>query len=72
MSDIHQEIKVKILEILATGMTQEELAKDVPCGQSTISSYLTGSRGKRISVDIWNGINAVHKRRCGAEKQEAA
>lgn len=56
--------KTTVAEILATGLTQIELAGLVPCSQSAISSLLTGARGDRISKALGDRLEAIHLERC--------
>lgn len=52
-----------VSEILDSGMTQTELAKQVHCSQNLISNLLTGVRGKRVSYEIGASLVAEHKKR---------
>ena len=54
-------------ELLASGLTQQELADLVPCGQSTIAAYLAGTRGSRPSMQIGGRLEQLHKERCGPD-----
>jgi hypothetical protein len=56
--------KTIVSEILESGMTQIALATEAQCAQSTVSSILSGVRGKRISKALWDRIEAVHRIRC--------
>lgn len=58
------DIQKIVSELLESGLTQQELADLVPCQQSTISSYLKGTRGKRPSFEIGLRIIDLHKQRC--------
>lgn len=51
-------------DLLASGLTQQELADLVPCGQSTIAAYLAGTRGSRPSKQIGDRLEALHAERC--------
>lgn len=61
---IHMDTKTITSEILASGLTQQELADMVPCSQSLISALLRGERGARLSFQIGQSLLAIHKRRC--------
>ena len=51
-------------EILASGLTQQELAEKVPCSQSLISALIRGERGTRLSFQIGQSLLKIHKQRC--------
>ncbi|WP_374727712.1 helix-turn-helix domain-containing protein [Herbaspirillum frisingense] len=53
-----------VREILQSGLTQQQLAEMVPCGQSTISAYLKGARGIRPSMQIGMRLAAIFEQRC--------
>lgn len=50
-------------ELIATGLTQQELAALVPCSQSTISHLVNGSRGARPTMQIGARLLDLHKER---------
>lgn len=50
-------------ELIATGLTQQELAGLVPCSQPTISAFLMGTRGSRPSLQIGTRLLELHKDR---------
>lgn len=52
-------------DLLESGLTQQELADLVPCGQSTIAAYLAGTRGKQLSKAIGDRLEQLHAERCG-------
>lgn len=54
-------------DLLESGLTQQELADLVPCGQSTIAAYLAGTRGARLSKAIGDRLEALHAERCKPE-----
>jgi DNA-binding XRE family transcriptional regulator len=54
----------KVIEILKTGLTQQQLADLVPCGQSTISAYAKGTRGTRPSMQIGMRLASIFEDRC--------
>ncbi|MBR7747431.1 helix-turn-helix domain-containing protein [Undibacterium baiyunense] len=58
-------------ELLASGLTQQELASMAKCSQSLISALLRGERGTRLSFEIGNRLIRLHKRRCAKRKDEA-
>lgn len=49
-----------VAEIIASGMTQTQLAELVPCGQSTINGYLNGQRGKQVAMPIGMRLLEIH------------
>lgn len=53
-----------VAEILATGLTQSQLAKLVPCSQSQVSAFLRGARGHRISKNLGDRLEQIHAERC--------
>lgn len=59
-------------ELLASGLTQKELANLVPCGQSTIAAYLSGARGHRLSKEIGDKLEALHLERCSVKRPRRA
>lgn len=50
-------------ELIATGLTQQELAGLVPCSQPTISHFLKGSRGARPTMLIGSRLLDLHRER---------
>jgi len=50
-------------ELIATGLTQQELAGLVPCSQPTISAFLRGNRGNSPSLKIGARLLDLHKER---------
>jgi transcriptional regulator with XRE-family HTH domain len=58
-----------VLDMLATGITQQQLADMVPCGQGTISKYALGLRGERPTMEIGNRLIALHKKLCRKPKK---
>jgi hypothetical protein len=61
--------QITVDEILATGLTQAQLASIVPCSQTAISSLRTGLRGKRISKFLGDRLDQIHKERCTPPKK---
>ena len=57
-------------ELLASGLTQQELADKAGCSQSLISALLRGERGTRLSFEIGSRLLNLHKRRCSKRKTE--
>lgn len=54
-----------VSELIDTGITQQELADMANCAQSTIGSYLRGTRGGiRPSYDIAKKLLDLHKKKC--------
>jgi transcriptional regulator with XRE-family HTH domain len=52
-------------EMLATGITQQELADRVPCSQSTINAFASGKRGSRPTLVIGLRLLELHAEICG-------
>lgn len=59
-----------VTDLLATGLTQQALAKLADCSQSLISALSTGKRGQRPSKSIGDRLEALHRKRC--RKRSAA
>lgn len=57
-------------ELLASGLTQQELADKAGCSQSLISALVRGERGARLSFEIGSSLLNLHKRRCSKRKIE--
>tara|TARA_R110001599_G_scaffold171353_1_gene362409 strand:+ start:433508 stop:433729 length:222 start_codon:yes stop_codon:yes gene_type:complete len=57
-------------ELLATGLTQAQLAELVPCSQSLIAAFVGGSRGKQTSFVIVDRLQKLHAMRCDEQSQE--
>lgn len=57
------DIKKAVSDLLETGLTQSQLAAEVPCSQSQISSLLSGTRGARVSYVIASRIAELHAHR---------
>lgn len=51
------ELKTMVKELLASGMTQKEIASEIGCVQSQISGLVTGKR----SGLGWKSGNALHE-----------
>ncbi|EIB6856894.1 transcriptional regulator [Acinetobacter pittii] len=54
--------QVIIADIKQSGMTQPQIAAEVPCSQSYVSDLENGKRGQRISHKIASGLLALHKK----------
>lgn len=54
-------------DLIDSGLTQQELADLVPCGQSTINAFSNGKRGQRPSLVIGSRLVELHKERCLTE-----
>ncbi|KVE27756.1 hypothetical protein WI93_12035 [Burkholderia vietnamiensis] len=63
------DIQKAVSDLLASGLTQSQLAGLIPCSQSLVSSLLTGSRGARVSYAIASRIMALHATRIQASQQ---
>jgi len=61
-------MQIIVSDLIATGLTQQELADMVPCGQSTISAYLKGNRGTNPSYQIGKQLEVLHKKFCSKKK----
>jgi predicted transcriptional regulator len=59
-------------DLIKSGLTQQQLADLVPCGQSTIAAYLAGTRGARPSKQIGDRLEQLHAERCLPMKPNAA
>lgn len=57
-------------DLIASGLTQQQLADLVPCAQSTIAAYLAGTRGARPSKQIGDRLEELHTERCGKSAGE--
>lgn len=57
-------------ELLASGLTQQELADKAGCSQSLISALVRGERGTRLSFEIGVRLVKLHKRRCSKKITE--
>lgn len=51
-------------DLLATGLTQQQLADLALCSQSTINAFAGGRRGLRPSLAIGMRLLALHQDRC--------
>lgn len=60
-----------VSDLLATELTQAQLAELVPCSQATINAFLHGDRGKRPSFAIGLRLNNLHTKRCLSKKRIA-
>lgn len=56
--------KKTVEQLLATGLTQAQLADLVPCSQSLIAAFVGGTRGKQTSFVIVDRLKKLHKARC--------
>jgi predicted transcriptional regulator len=63
------DIQKSVSDLLGSGLSQQELANLVPCGQSTINAYAKGKRGKRPSLLIGQRILELHRERCSTEAE---
>jgi predicted transcriptional regulator len=59
-------------DLIKSGLTQQQLADLVPCGQSTIAAYLAGTRGARPSKAIGDRLEQLHAERCGEHAAQSA
>lgn len=57
-------------ELLGSGLTQQTLARLAGCSQSTISSFLSGKKGKRPSFAIVDRLLDLHRQRCGQKSPQ--
>ena len=51
-------------DLLATGLTQQQLADLASCSQSTINAFAGGRRGLRPSLAIGMRLLTLHQDRC--------
>ena len=59
----------KVLAILASGITQCELAKMIKCSQPTIATYAAGTRGENISMRFGVALDEVYKKQCKGKRK---
>jgi hypothetical protein len=64
------DIKKVTLEILSTGLTEQQLAHLIPCSQSLINAFKSGKRGKRTSLVIGERLRAIHAERCPVRRRK--
>jgi len=57
-------------DLIKSGLTQQQLADLVPCGQSTIAAYLAGTRGSRPSKFIGDRLEELHAERCAPAPEQ--
>ena len=62
--------KKLVSELLEQGLTQKELASLACCSQSLISALRNGERGKRLSFQIGDRLNSLHKKMCKRKSKE--
>jgi predicted transcriptional regulator len=55
------------VDLLASGLTQQELANLVPCSQSLINAFSKGKRGSNPTYVIANRLLELHSQRCSAQ-----
>jgi len=60
-----------VKELLATGLSQTELAKLAGCSPNTITQYASGVRGQRPSFAIGTKLLSLHKARCRNRRKAA-
>jgi transcriptional regulator with XRE-family HTH domain len=53
-------------ELLATGLTQQELGDLIECSQSTVAAFANGTRGKNPTYAIATRLLELHAERCPA------
>lgn len=58
-------------DLIATSLTQKELADLIPCSQSLINAFLNGKRGSRPSKSIGDRLEELHKQRCRPKRRKA-
>lgn len=54
------------VDLLASGLTQQELANLVPCSQSLINAFSKGKRGSNPTYVIAKRLLELHSQRCSA------
>jgi predicted transcriptional regulator len=57
-------------DLIATGLTQQELADRLECSQSTIAAYLNGTRGRNLSKAIGDKLERLHRKLCRATPKQ--
>lgn len=60
------DIQIAITELLASGLTQQQLARMLGCSQPAVSAYARGDRGSRISMVLGERIASLHRERVHA------
>jgi transcriptional regulator with XRE-family HTH domain len=58
--NLAMDMKTTVEQILATGITQADLAGRVPCSQALISAFLQGKRGQNVTYLIGSRLNELH------------
>lgn len=66
------DIQQTVIELLATGMTQQQLADRVMCSQSLIAAFVNGTRGKQPSLNIGVRVIELHAEICGGKGEQHA
>lgn len=66
---IRMDTQNRTLALLATGLTQQELADLIPCSQSTINAFSKGHRGNRPSYLIGKRLDELYAERCPPKRR---
>lgn len=53
-----------VTELLATGLTQQQLADLAGCSQNMISDLYLGKKGERLGYSIGKSLVDLHQERC--------
>jgi transcriptional regulator with XRE-family HTH domain len=69
--NIALDIKQIVSDLLATGLTQQQLADLAQCSQAAINAFLKGNRGLRPSLAIGQRLIDLHKERVPAKPHKA-
>ena len=56
--------KLIVSELLATGLTQQQLAELAGCSQNMISDLRLGKKGERLGYSIGKSLVDLHQERC--------
>jgi transcriptional regulator with XRE-family HTH domain len=67
LMNIALDIKQIVSDLLATGLTQQQLADLAQCSQAAINAFLKGNRGSRPSLVIGQRLIELHKERVPAK-----
>ncbi|WP_353191387.1 helix-turn-helix transcriptional regulator [Pandoraea pnomenusa] len=61
------DIQKAVSDLLGTGLTQAQLAGQIPCSQSLVSALLSGKRGERVSYVIASRIAELYAQKVQPE-----
>lgn len=61
-----------ISDLIASGLTQREIASRVGISQAHVSDLSLGRRGKRIGFEVGKALSDLHEHRCGKKRKGCA